>query len=191
MQTIKRRCAQTARISLQYQSVSKSDRQTKNVRSARTLAYPFAPCLQIFRSFLSAFAVGPFRHRRVSASVDGYLRRRRGARKREKRDLRKNFGRIGNSRKIWGLAQEMAQVTTLCGKNLAVMTWHTGVRRQPDAVARALAEGETQEGPVKGRRKPAPLWSRPWTGARNAGHRQESPGRQAGAAAPRQPGPSA
>jgi hypothetical protein len=32
------------------QSVSKSHRQTKNVRSANFLAYPFAPCLQIFRT---------------------------------------------------------------------------------------------------------------------------------------------
>jgi hypothetical protein len=92
-----------------YQSVSKSDRQTKNVRSARTLAYPFAPCLQIFRDFSSASAFGPFRHRRVSASVEGYLRRQRGARKGEKRDLRKNFAPIRNCRKIWGLAQETTQ----------------------------------------------------------------------------------
>jgi hypothetical protein len=33
--------------------MSKSDRQTKNVRSANFLAYPFAPCLQIFRTVAS------------------------------------------------------------------------------------------------------------------------------------------
>jgi hypothetical protein len=92
-----------------YQSVSKSDHQTKNVRSARSLAYPFAPCLQIFRNLLSASAFRPFRHRRVSASVEGYLRRRRGARKREKHDPCKIFDRVRNYRKIWGLAQETAQ----------------------------------------------------------------------------------
>ncbi|HMS93827.1 MAG TPA: hypothetical protein PKA03_01135, partial [Tabrizicola sp.] len=47
------RCAQTARISLHKTAMSKSHRQTKNVRSASFLAYPFAPCLQIFRTVAS------------------------------------------------------------------------------------------------------------------------------------------
>jgi hypothetical protein len=174
-----------------YQSVSKSDRQTKNVRSARTLAYPFAPCLQIFRKVPATFAFGSFRHRRVSASVEGYLRRLRGARKREKRDLRKNFAVIGNYRKIWGLAQETAQVAPYWGKNLAVMARRSALRRQPDAAGRAAAAGATREGPAKGRRRSALPRSRLSREARNEGFPPESPGRPAGAAAPRRPGPSA
>ena len=37
------------------QADSKSSRQTKNVRCANFLAYPFAPCLQIFRTFASCY----------------------------------------------------------------------------------------------------------------------------------------
>ena len=55
MLRLRRRCAQTARISLHYIKFSKSYLQTKNVRSANSLAYPFAPCLQIFRTFTSCY----------------------------------------------------------------------------------------------------------------------------------------
>jgi hypothetical protein len=74
-------------------TLSKSGPQTKNVRSASYLAYPFAPCLQIFRGFAAAFATVPSRHRRRSASVRGYLRIDAGTRKREKHDCRKKFAR--------------------------------------------------------------------------------------------------
>ena len=66
MLVFRRRCAQTARISLHIPSMSKSHRQTKNVRSANFLAYPFAPCLQIFRTSASScrrFRPSPSRFR--------------------------------------------------------------------------------------------------------------------------------
>lgn len=66
MLRLRRRCAQTARISLHNPSMSKSHRQTKNVRSANFLAYPFAPCLQIFRTSASScrrFRPSPSRFR--------------------------------------------------------------------------------------------------------------------------------
>jgi hypothetical protein len=52
--------------------------------------------------------------------VEGYLRRHAAARKREKRDIRKNFTRIKNCRKIWGLTQETAQGALQHGNNLAL-----------------------------------------------------------------------
>jgi hypothetical protein len=48
MQTVKRRCAQTAHISLQIQ-IFKERSKDKNVKGASFLAYPCQPHLQIFR----------------------------------------------------------------------------------------------------------------------------------------------
>ena len=53
MQNDRRRNDQTARISLLHHQCQRAIFQTKNVRSANFLAYPFAPCLQIFRTFAS------------------------------------------------------------------------------------------------------------------------------------------
>jgi hypothetical protein len=104
-----------------YQSVSKSHRQTKNVRCANFLAYPFAPCLQIFRTVPSASAFASIRHRHVSASVRRYLRSLAATCKREKRDPGKKVVNDGKGREILGLAQETPQWGGLPGKKVARM----------------------------------------------------------------------
>ena len=106
-----------------YFQFSKSYRQTKNVRSANFLAYPFAPCLQIFRTSASS-SVASVRHRRVSASVKRYLRRAPGTRKSKKHLCRKNFAKSGNLRKILWLAQESPQSIRRCDNFLAIAAWH-------------------------------------------------------------------
>ena len=56
MLRLRRRCAQTARISLQILSMSKSDLPTKFSTGAKLLALRRRPYLQIFRTFTTACA---------------------------------------------------------------------------------------------------------------------------------------
>ena len=153
---IRRRCAQTARISLHYQSVSKSDRQTKNERTAKSLAYPFAPYRQVFRSFPWALAAGSFRSRHISASVERYLRRPPGTRKREKRDPAIFFA--GNEKfcKIGGLPQYCAQeppfVATFLPCRLAITlvtrSGHAAARRRGAAFGKRRSANKSTARPM-------------------------------------------
>lgn len=100
MLDVRRRCAQTARISLLFHQCQRAIFQTKNVRPANSLAYPDAPCLQIFRTSTLASAAASVRHRRRSASVRRYLRMVHPTRKRKKCEVGDffQFGRkiVGN-----------------------------------------------------------------------------------------------
>ena len=107
--TIKRRCAQTARISL-HKPISLKElsadkkhtiRQILGV-SLRALSSDFAElCFGLRLSSVPSPSLLRFGRR--------YLRRQSDSRKREKRDRRKNFAPFGNCRNIWGLAKETAQ----------------------------------------------------------------------------------
>jgi hypothetical protein len=81
---------QTARISLHKPDRFKEPSSDKKRAIRQFLAYPFAPCLQIFRPAATSSAAFS-RHRCVSASVRGYLRSRGAACKGKKREARKIF----------------------------------------------------------------------------------------------------
>jgi hypothetical protein len=130
MLDVRRRCAQTARISLHFHQCQRAIVRQKTCdppipwRIPSRLAFRFSePSLP----FPSASA----RHRRVSASVRGYLRRAPRTRKSKKHHCRKFFAETGNPRKIWWLAQENPQVTRRCGNFLAA----AASRKQPQAEA--------------------------------------------------------
>lgn len=108
MLDVRRRCAQTARISLHNQ-IFKEPSSDKKRAMRQLLGVSLRALSSDFPDFPLACAFVPFRHRRVSASVKRYLRRGAGSRKREKDDLCKIFDREGKDRKILGLAQDQPQ----------------------------------------------------------------------------------
>jgi hypothetical protein len=83
------------------QSVSKSDLSDKKRVMRQLLGVSLRALPSDFPNFRDRFSVASVRHRRISASVEGYLRRRRGARKSKKRITGKNFLDSGKRRKIW------------------------------------------------------------------------------------------
>ena len=115
MQTVKRRCAQTAHISLHHPSMSKSDPKNKKYRSASFLAHSVRLAFRFSRAF-SRLCHRPFRHRRCFASVRRYLRNGAGSRKREKRECLHFFDRADFTRKIWGLGSLGPQGMLRCGR---------------------------------------------------------------------------
>jgi hypothetical protein len=95
--------------------MSKSDLQTKNVRSASFLGVSLAPCLQIFRTSPS-LSVASVRHRHVSASVRRYLRMTARGRKR-KNTIIGIFLPIGRKRQNFsGLRTETCQTPRRCAQ---------------------------------------------------------------------------
>jgi hypothetical protein len=162
MLRLRRRCAQTARISLHYIKFSKSYLQTKNVRSANSLAYPFAPCLQIFRTFASSyrrFRPSPSRFRFGEAVFTETARKPQE----QKTRCRKNFAETGKLRKILWLAQESLQTTRRCGNFLALAASQACLRPSRGDAFRPLGTSRNAKGPGQGPDRPSLRSSRPWS----------------------------
>jgi len=123
---IRRRCAQTARISL-HEPISFKEHGHKTHSTPEPLAY-LPSCLQIVPQRPPATAP---RHVRSAFPLlfrfgEGYLRRARSTRKGKKRLCRKKFAEAGNARNIWWLAQESLLWTRHCGNFLAGAASATG-----------------------------------------------------------------
>jgi hypothetical protein len=114
MLDVRRRCAQTARISLLYQQSQRAILRQNFTRRQ----FPSVSPLDLS----SDFPVVSGCHRHVSASVSGYLRRGVPTRKREKHKLGKIFHPVRKHRKIWGLAQEVTQAD-LPRRNFVARSW--------------------------------------------------------------------
>ena len=84
-------------------------------------------------------AVASDRHRRVFASVKGYVRRPAGTRKSKKHRSCKNFTRTRKHRKIWWLTQEIPQSACDGGNILSTAAPIAPLRQRPDSVVAPLA----------------------------------------------------
>ena len=125
MQTVRRRCAQTAHISLHVHQCQRARGQNKPRRQSpsvpRTALPSEIPNFRIVVALLShRFVFASVRHRRCFASVRRYLRRPAGSRKRKKTLPTHFFHESQKTLKIWGLAQEKAQLALRCGNLLAL-----------------------------------------------------------------------
>ena len=91
-----------------------------------------------FPGLTLAFAAVRSRHRHVSASVSGYLRRHARTRKREKRNPGKKLCAYRKRREIWGLAQDLIQDGRYVCNFLAQLAAQSRPCPQTHALARAL-----------------------------------------------------
>ena len=147
MLRLRRRCAQTARISLHVQSVSKSA-DTKH--AAHQNLWRTCRLASRFSELSLRLTVASVRHRHVSASVRRYLRRASGTRKSKKHVCRKNFAETGKLRKIWWLTQETLQLTRHCSNILALAASPAVLRPRLGAADGLAAAAAMPEGQGRG-----------------------------------------
>ena len=133
MLDVRRRCAQTARISLHFQICQRAIVRQKTCDPPTSWRIPSRLAFRFSELPLPSPAAS-VRHRRVSASVKGYLRRAPRTRKSKKHLHRKIFAETGKRRKIWWLAQETLQSTRHCGNFVAI----AALQRPSQAEARDL-----------------------------------------------------
>jgi hypothetical protein len=186
---IRRRCAQTARISLHEPISLKELSSDKIPRGASFLAYPRLTCLQNFRVLSLACAAVRSRHRHVSASVSGYLRRAAASRKREKHKPAKIFHISGKRCEIGGLAQEVAQEEprrrnfVTCHERQSRLTHR--LRPQPAPAIRPSGSAAPPADPAPMLHRSTHWPSRPSPAAKDAERPPPPPHRQAGADGPK------
>ena len=147
MLRLRRRCAQTARISLHTFNFQRAIVRQKTCDPPTSWRIPSRLAFRFSEPSLP-FPFASVRHRRRSASVRRYLRRQPGTRKSKKRVRHNYFAEAGKHRKIWWLAQERAQQTRRCGNFLALAAspapTHAAARRRiPGLGSRRSARSPT------------------------------------------------